>query len=1002
MRFTTYFLLKFSDTLKLLVAVLLVALLFQSCVKQNTHKANPADFVNPFIGTGGHGHTYPGAVVPFGMVQLSPDTKIDDWDHCSGYHYSDSVVLGFSHTHLSGTGIGDYGDIRFMPTVGNLQVMPGTAENPDTGYASRFSHKKERAEAGYYLVHLNDYDIDVELTATERVGVQRYIFPKTDRAHIILDLKEAVTTEKILNSKIFIRGNHEVEGLRQSDGWADNQYVYFYTSFSKPFKSFGIVVDSVYKVGQRNAVGTNLKAWFDFDTEDGEAIVVKTALSPVDLSGAYDNLNAECPDFNFDSIRKSAYHKWNRRLNKILVTGVSESDKTIFYTALYHSMLAPNIYSDVDHRFRGHDNKIHKDKSFTMHTVFSLWDTFRALHPLFTIIERHRTNDLINSMMEMYNADGLLPVWELAANETNCMIGYHSVPVIVDAYIKGIRNFDAHKALKAMVRTANASHFGLKYYKSKGHIPSDKEGESVSKTLEYAYDDWCIAHMANRLNDSVVYNKFIRRAQYYKNIFDRENGFFRAKANGSFIEPFDPRQVNFNLTEANTWQYNFFVPQDVNTLIDMMGGDKGFDAKLDELFTTSSRLTGRNQSDITGMIGQYAHGNEPSHNIAYLYNFGGEPWKTQQLVHRITNSLYKNSPDGLAGNEDCGQMSAWYVLSAMGFYPVTPGTDEYEIGTPLFDSVQINLENGNKFVIVAVNRSKNNFYIQKAYFDGEPYSKSYITQDMILHGGELRFEMASKPNKEWGSHKADRPFRKITDNLIVPNPYFKAKSKTFSGEQQVSIADIDTTAHILFNRNNGRWKPYVKPVTVENTTVFEAKAVKNDSGSFIEAAKFFKIPKNRKVVYRTKYSEQYTGGGDDALINTLRGGNDFRTGNWQGFEGDDLDVVIDLGKPQNVSKMGIGFLQDENSWIFMPLWVSFAVSDDGEHFTDVGRVVNSIDPRHDGAVIKDFVTKNVNRKVRYVHVIAKNRGVCPEWHKGYPNPSWIFADEFYVKEQDKR
>ncbi len=978
-------------------AFILIILITLSCGSRKNAIQQPAGYINPFIGTGGHGHTYPGAVVPFGMVQLSPDTKIDDWDHCSGYHYSDKVILGFSHTHLSGTGIGDYGDIRFMPTIGNINANPGTDTNPDDGYASRFSHEKENARAGYYVVHLDDYNIDVELTATQRVGLQRYIFPKTNRAHIILDLKEAVTTEKILESEIKIIGDHEIAGLRRTDGWADNQYVYFYTSFSKPFTDFGIVKNGEFIRGRRNAKGSNLKAWFNFETEDAEAIVVKTAISPVDLAGAHENLITECPDYNFDSIRRSAFQKWNRQLSKITVSGKSEDDKTIFYTALYHSSLAPNIYSDVTHKYRGHDHKIHRDDTFTMYTVFSLWDTFRALHPLFTIIQRQRTNDLINSMMEMYKADSLLPVWELAANETNCMIGYHSVSVIADAYIKGIRNYDAHQALKAMVKTADAKHFGLKYYQTKGYIPADKAGESVSKTLEYAYDDWCIATMARLLDEKDIYNRFIKRAQYYKNLFDSGTGFFRAKTNGSFTEPFDPRQVNFNLTEANTWQYNFFVPQDMNTLVDMLGGDNKFDLKLDKLFSSDSKLTGRSQSDITGLIGQYAHGNEPSHNMAYLYNFIGKPWKTQKLIHKITRNLYKNSPDGLAGNEDCGQMSAWYVLSAMGFYPVTPGTDEYEIGTPAFDTVKINLENGNTFMIIARNLSPDNFYIQHAEFNGKEYTKSYITQNMILNGGKLVFEMGNTPNKMWGNSKTDRPYRKIVHNPITPVPVFKPSSEVFSNRQTVFITDLDTNAGIMFKQGNHKWLNYTKPVFINTTTNFKAYAVNNEVSSFIEDASYTKIPSGRKITLRTRYSEQYTAGGDHALINTLRGGSSFKTGNWQGYQGNNLDAVIDLGKVQWIKKMGIGFLQDENSWIFMPLKVTFEVSTDGKTFHKAGTVNNHIDYHKKGTITKDFELTHVNKKVRYIHIVAVNRAVCPKDHKGYPNACWLFADEFWVK-----
>ncbi|HEY9114572.1 MAG TPA: GH92 family glycosyl hydrolase, partial [Bacteroidales bacterium] len=583
---------------------LILISLLSACDKKT--ELREADYVDPFIGTGGHGHTFPGATVPFGMVQLSPDTRKDTWDGCSGYHYSDSTILGFSHTHLSGTGIGDYGDIRFMPTVGKLITNVGSPGKK--GYASFFSHDREKAEVGYYAVYLESYDIYVALTATERAGFHHYRFPKTDSAHIVIDLLQSVITETILESEVNILSDHEIAGFRRTDGWSDNQYVYFYAEFSKPFESFGVVDDRLQVKGKNSLTGTKLQAFVNFSTKAGEDVFVKVGISAVDVEGAKNNLKTEIPGWNFDSTRYEAKQKWQKQLEKIQVKGGTMEQKRTFYTALYHTMIAPNLYSDADHRYRGHDMQIHSDSSFNMYTVFSLWDTFRTLHPLFTIIERERSVDLINAMLDMYKHDGLLPVWELAANETNCMIGYHAVPVIVDAYRKGIRGFDAHLALEAMKASANANQFGLEEYRNKGYIPADREGESISRTLEYAYDDWCIAEMARMLGDEDTYREFTERAQYFKNLYDKESGFFRGKSNGSFVEPFDPTQVNFMLTEANTWQYNFFVPQDINTHIEMLGGDEAYAKKLDELFTTNAELTGRVQSDITGLIGQYAHG----------------------------------------------------------------------------------------------------------------------------------------------------------------------------------------------------------------------------------------------------------------------------------------------------------------------------------------------------------------------------------------------------------
>ncbi len=976
-----------------------VITILTACSKQEPKQ--PVDYINPFIGTGGHGHTYPGAVVPFGMVQLSPDTRKDSWDGCSGYHYSDRVVFGFSHTHLSGTGVGDYGDIRFMPTVGPLQTNPGTAQYPDSGYASRFSHEKELAKAGYYGVYLQDYDIYVGLTATERAGFHKYMFAGGGKAHIMIDLKESITSEKILDSRINIISDHEIAGLRRTDGWANDQYVYFYAVFSKPFKSFGIVENDIEKPGKTKARGSNLKAWVDFDVDAGDIIYVKAGISPVDVEGAKNNLYAEIPGWDFDNVVYSARKKWAGQIQKIQVGGGTDAQKEVFYTALYHTMLAPNIYSDVDGRYRGHDHKVHRDTTFTMYTVFSLWDTFRTLHPLFTIIERNRTVDLIKSMLNMNKFDGLLPVWELAGNETNCMIGYHAVPVIVDAYAKGIRGFDASLALEAMQASAHANWSGLDYLRKKGYIPADKEGESVSKTLEYAYDDWCISKMANMLGRNEIEKEFLQRAQYYKNLFDKETGFFRGRRNGSFVKPFDPTEVNFMLTEANAWQYNFFVPQDINTHIDLLGGDKKYEVKLDELFSSNAKMSGRDQSDITGLIGQYAHGNEPDHNVAYLYNYIGSPWKTQELVHRIMNKLYTDSPDGLSGNEDCGQMSAWYVMSAMGFYPVTPGSVIYVLGTPEFDSLTVNLENGNIFKIRAKNLSKDNFYVQSVSYNGKPRTKSYLTHQMIMEGGILEFEMGSQAKPEFGKAKENRPVRKITKYPITPVPYFKAISKTFENRLTVEIDDLYEDAHIRWGYQTTEDEPalkkYIRPFEITRDTKFTAVASRNGKNSFFENAEYVKIPAGRTVKVKNPYSPQYTGGGDKALVNTLRGGRDFTTGNWQGYYGVNLDAVIDLGETQKISKMGAGFLQDQNSWIFMPEWVTFEVSADGKDFIGAGRAQNDVDTHAGGGIIKNFEVRFPKQEVRYIHVIAKNRGQCPAWHEGAGNPAWIFVDEVWWK-----
>ncbi len=985
--------------MKKIIFYLLAVFFIVSCKNiKHGEKRDFVNYVNPFIGTGGHGHTYPGAVVPFGMVQLSPDTKKDDWDHCSGYNYSDTTILGFSMTHLSGTGVGDYGDIRFVPQTGRLQLQPANSKNSYIGYISHFSKKNEKAEAGYYSVLLDDYKINVELTATRRAGFQRYTFLNNDNAHILIDLKEGVTSAKVIDAEIRIISDHEIAGYRHINGWAQNRYVYFYSVFSKPFTAPAVIINGKINPKQKVAKGTNIKAVVNYKVKKGEHILIKTGISFIDYQGAKNNLNREITDWDFQQIKTNAHYAWYNELSRIKIKSDNDKEKTIFYTALYHSFLAPNIASDIDFRYRSHDYKIYKDNSFTMYTVFSLWDTFRALHPLFTIIQRRRTIDLITSMLDMYKADSLLPVWELAGNETNCMIGYHAASVITDAYIKGINGFDARLALQAMDKTAMANHFGLKYYKTKGYIPSDKAGESVSRTLEYAYDDWCIAQFAGKLHDSILHKKYIRRAQYYKNIFDRKTGFFRSKSNGTFNTPFDPTQVNFTLTEANAWQYDFFVPQDINTLIGLMKGDTGFDKKLDSLFTING-LSGRKQSDITGLIGQYAHGNEPSHHMAYLYNYIGKPWKTQKIVHNILSNLYKDKPNGLAGNEDCGQMSAWYVLSAMGFYPVTPGSPNYVLGTPIFDTVVINLENKNHFTIVAKNVSSNNFYIQSVKYNGKIYYKSFITQNMIMAGGTLEFVMGNKPNKLWGNKQEYRPFQKISKSLITPVPYFKVSNRVFENKMKVNIDDLSDKSSIYYkNGDNEPFKLYNGSFIINKNTTLKAYALQNGQKSFEEEASFVKIKNGITVTYKFPYSKQYTAGGNNALINGIKGGKNFRAGNWQGFHGVNMDVLIDFGATKKSKRIGIDFLQDMPSYIFMPLSVHFAFSDNGKTYLDAGTINNTVGEQITQPVIKTFYSNNLNGKpVRYVKIEAKNRGICPVWHRGAGDKSWIFADEIWIE-----
>ncbi|MDY0084178.1 MAG: GH92 family glycosyl hydrolase, partial [Ignavibacteriaceae bacterium] len=637
-----------------------------------------AKHVNPFIGTGGHGHTFPGATVPYGMVQLSPDTRIDgSWDGCGGYHYSDNLIYGFSHTHLNGTGVSDYGDIMLMPTMGEPSF-------DNKIYSSTFSHANEKASAGFYSVKLDKHNIDVRLTTSTRVGFHEYTFNKSGQANIILDLNHR---DKLLKGTIRVIDDRTIEVLRRSEAWARDQYVYARIEFNKPMNLNKFISDSV--SNRKEYSGSKVAMSFSKQVKKGEKILVKVSLSPTSYEGAKLN-SSEIKHWDFDKVHEEALKLWNKELSKIEVTSNDKDKLAIFYTALYHTMMQPNIAQDLDGKYRGRDNQIHVAEGFDYYTVFSLWDTFRGAHPLYTLIDKKRTADYINTFIKQNEQGGRLPVWELASNETDCMIGYHSVSVIADAMAKGITGFDYEKAFEASKASAMRDVLGLDAYKKNGFISIDDEHESVSKTLEYAYDDWCIAQMAQILNKKEDYQYFMKRSQNWKNIFDWETGFMRPKKNGGWDKPFDPREVNNNFTEGNSWQYSFFVPQDVYGMIEAYGGPEKFEAKLDEMFNSESKTTGREQVDVTGLIGQYAHGNEPSHHMAYLYNYVGKPEKTNEKVKYILDNFYTKTPDGLIGNEDCGQMSAWYVLSSMGIYQVTPGEPKWKQINQYFKSIKIN------------------------------------------------------------------------------------------------------------------------------------------------------------------------------------------------------------------------------------------------------------------------------------------------------------------------
>ncbi|MDR1330835.1 MAG: GH92 family glycosyl hydrolase [Tannerella sp.] len=725
------------------------------------------DCVNLFIGTGGHGHTFPGATVPFGMVQLSPDTRTMGWDGCSGYHYSDSSILGFSHTHLSGTGIGDYGDVLFMPFSGEIKTDAGEESNPDTGYRSRFSHADEKAEPGYYAVKLSDYGIDVELTASTRAGFHRYTFNRGGQAGLVVDLTHTIHGHANPLNEICVLNDTEISGAKITDGWATDHHVYFHARFSRPFTCTLIDGGEALPAGTERVASQHAKAVLLFDMQPGDELLVKVGISSVDRDGARNNLDSEIDHWRFDTVADGARAQWRDRLNRVCVEGGSEDQRTIFYTALYHCSISPNIFTDADGRYRGMDRKIHTADGFTNYTVFSLWDTFRAFHPLMTIIDPELDGEFIRSLLSKYDEGGILPKWELAANYTGTMIGYHAVSVIADAYMKGIRDYDTEKALTACVATSRYDTAGIlfpsetvrnklmplgrKYYVERGYIPADLGARSVSEGLEYAYSDWCIARIAEDMSADSIARVYDRRALNYRHYFDSASGFMRGRTStGEWEMPFNPRSAGRSYTEGNAWQWSWYVPHDVYGFIELAGGKERFAARLDSLFSVPSYIEGEARiTDATGLIGQYAHGNEPSHHISHLYNFIGQAWKTQQTVDSILYSLYFNDPDGLSGNEDCGQMSAWYILNAMGFYSFCPGKPEYSIGRPLFDRVTLNLPGGKTFTVEAAHNSKSNRYVRSARLNGKALEKPWFGHADIMQGGKLELEMDSSPGHIW-------------------------------------------------------------------------------------------------------------------------------------------------------------------------------------------------------------------------------------------------------------
>ena len=928
-----------------------------------------SNYVNPFIGTGGHGHTFPGATVPFGMVQLSPDTRIDgSWDGCSGYHYSDTFLYGFSHTHLSGTGVSDYGDILLLPSVNPISFEPEE-------YKTTFSHNEEIAKANYYEVQLPENGVKVRLTTDTWTGLHQYIF-NNSTGYVLLDLRHR---DKTLDFKITERGKSTLEGYRISEGWAKEQHCYFSMDFSAPHTSVEYNADSS-------------KAVLYFEDLKNNTLESYVGISFTSVEGARKNLyhdirmSYEWPQFDRKTIEGQAL--WDTELSKIEVFTEDEDKKRIFYTALYHCMIHPNIAEDADGKYRGHDGQIHESPNHhTQYTVFSLWDTYRALHPLMTIIDEQRTTDFINSFLEIYKQSGRLPVWELANNETDCMISYHSVSVIADAYMKGIRGFDTTLALQAMVASANEDIFGLPSYRKYGFVRAEDESESVSKTLEYAYDDWCIAQMAREMGEDSLASVFYKRAESWRNSINPETGFATPRINGDWIADFDPRQVNLHFTEANSWQYSFVQHKDYSSQ------PESLEAKLDSLFSENDQTTGRTQSDITGLIGQYAHGNEPSHHIAYLYNHTFSPEKGQRIIKQICDSFYTNAPDGLIGNEDCGQMSAWYVLSSTGIYQVAPGNNEFVTSECLFDSAKYHLSSGHTFKTYDASLQ-----------DKKCCPKKAISWDQIQNEIPLIF----------GGETGDGGMETMIldeDDIFCGTPLIKGKP-IFRDSTIIEIKPLDSDNFIMYWLDDDSiYHDYIGPFTIGSTTLVRAYAFRlitnvHRNGAMRDSfqtsptisATFYKKPNNWTCTPSIQPNSQYTGGGEDALIDGVHSTANWQAGRWQGYQNALVTFDIDFKETKSVKEVKVSFVQDARSWILMPSKVE--VYHDGKL---VGSTIYLPDAFTEGNFLETITVKldtSARRsggeiKTNKLQIKIYSAGKLPKGHQGHAmgGDAFFFVDE---------
>lgn len=935
------------------------------------------EMANPMVGTGGHGHTFPGAIYPHGMVQLSPDTRTDGWDACSGYYAEDTSILGFSHTHLSGTGVSDLSDILIMPHP--ARVNGNTLKEVRSKFRAGFKKGLERTRPGYYAV-LFDNGVLAELTATKYVGLHRYNFLLgIKEASILVDLG---FRDVVLDASMTVSGRTRLVGHRSSKSWAKDERIYFVMESNLPFDLTWVKNDK-----------DSLSAILRYSFKDTREIILKVGISYVDTAGAINNMKVDCPNWDFDDVRKSTENAWDKELGVIEVKGGDETVKSNFYTSMYHLKTVPNLFSDADGRYRGMDANLHTDRGEETYSVFSLWDTYRSANPLYHLIDKKRSKSFIETFVKHYEQGGLLPVWELVGNETDCMIGYHSVAVIADALDKEIRGNQAEKLLEAMQKSANQDRFGIGNYVENGFVGSEKASESVSRTLEYAYDDWCIGKYAAKLGKQDIAKEYFRRAKNYQNLYDPTTGFFRAKYNNSFVKSFDPKEVNQHYTEANAWQYSLAVPHDVEGLIQLHGSVANLERHLDTLFNTQVQTTGREQADITGLIGQYAHGNEPSHHMAYFYHILGKPTKTQRILDSIVHTFYKNQPDGLIGNEDCGQMSAWYIWATLGLYPFCPGEGKYLVTRPFFETSRIHLENGKHIDIRCENpkwKGENEIFLNGKNLLG----RGYITYEEISDGAEILI----KPSN--GGQKMQSMVNEFSNRVegFVPVPFIKDGISSFTKSKKLEFGIAKPDLQVFYSVDKGKFNLYKKAVYLKNSAEIRAFALdaQGKTSDTIESY-FRKVEHEWKLDMPKIYANHYAASGPNALIDGEMGGLDFRTGAWQGTWGKDIEFSLKIPKTHKDTRIKLRCLQDQNSWILVPEWVEVMVSEDGKKYVSLGKEFHKFSKDHLPSVIQTFEWK-LPKNTKNIKFYVKNPGPMPKGHIGAGGDSWIFMDEITIGE----